>query len=168
MHVSTLSKCVPSVNFSKNAFHSKTGSCAGSEKPAICFALHSHFIDRTKKDLGHGLIPPAPYKAAPWPMLTPKHVLLVLSCADQPADAFDALAFRFHILVLGFLGQKHHWEEKRPAVDPLLLQGQAGQSLSSRQDGRKTAMGTWLAPAHLGPASCCEHIQSTLLPDKST
>lgn len=38
----------------------------------------------------------------------PKHVLLVLRCADQPTDAFDALAFRFHIFVLSFLGQKHH------------------------------------------------------------
>lgn len=38
----------------------------------------------------------------------PKHVLLVLSCADQPADALDALAFGFHFLVLCFLGQKHH------------------------------------------------------------
>lgn len=83
-------------------------------------------------------------------MLTSKHVLLVLSCADQPTDAFDALAFRFHIFVLSFLGQKHHWEEKSPADDSLLLQGQAGQSPSSRQDGRTVAMGTWLAPVHLG------------------
>lgn len=57
-------------------------------------------------------------------MLTPKHVLLVLGCADQPADAFDALAFGFHILVLCFLGQKHHWEEKSSTVDLLLLQAQ--------------------------------------------
>lgn len=38
----------------------------------------------------------------------PQHVLLVLGCADQAADALDALAFGLHILVLCFLGQKHH------------------------------------------------------------
>lgn len=41
-------------------------------------------------------------------MLTPQHVLLVLGRADQAADALDALAFGLHVLVLGFLGQKHH------------------------------------------------------------
>jgi hypothetical protein len=82
-------------------------------------------------------------------MLTPKHVLLVLSCADQPADALDALAFGFHFLVLCFLGQKHHWEEKSSTVGLLFLQAQISPSPDSRQDGR-IAKGTQLAPAHLG------------------
>lgn len=124
------------------------------EQPVPVLGLRSHpsvllCIHIIQEEPKRIWVPPAPC-GVPGPMLTPKHVLLVLSCADQPTDAFDALAFRFHIFVLSFLGQKHHWEEKSPAVDSLLLQGQAGQSPSSRQDGRTVAMGTWLAPAHLG------------------
>lgn len=90
-------------------------------------------------------------------MLTPKHVLLVLSRADQPADAFDALAFGFHILVLRFLGQKHHWEEKSSTVGLLFLQAQVSQSPNSSQDGRIVATG------HGWPLLTWAHIQHRLL-----
>lgn len=34
----------------------------------------------------------------------PQHVLLMLRCANQPADSFNALALRLNLLVFCFLG----------------------------------------------------------------
>lgn len=110
---------------------------------------------------------PRPTFQTPGPVaLTPQHVLLLPGSADEPADALDALALGLHIFVLRFLGQKHHWKEKRgPAVILLLLQGQGwgyvwgrhwGLSWPRPHSPRKPAFhgdrGVALLPAQLASA----------------
>lgn len=46
------------------------------------------------------------------PVLTPQHILLVLGCANEPADALNALALGLQVFVLCLLRQEHHWEGK--------------------------------------------------------
>lgn len=45
--------------------------------------------------------------------LTPQHGVLVLGCADQPADAVNHLALRVQLFLLGFLAKKDHWKWKQ-------------------------------------------------------
>lgn len=67
--------------------------------------------------------------------LTAQHVLLMLGCANQPADSFDALALGLDLLVFCFLGQKHHWKERQTRI----------QSISATQKSRtKTCLGAYV------------------------
>lgn len=45
--------------------------------------------------------------------LTSQHRVLVLGCADQPADTVNHLALRVQLFLLGFLAEKNHWETKQ-------------------------------------------------------
>lgn len=45
--------------------------------------------------------------------LTSQHRVLVLCCADQPADTINHLALRVQLFLLGFLAEKNHWEIKQ-------------------------------------------------------
>lgn len=43
--------------------------------------------------------------------LTSQHGVLVLGCADQPADPINHLALRVQLFLLRLLAEKNHWNE---------------------------------------------------------
>lgn len=45
--------------------------------------------------------------------LTSQHGVLVLGCADQPADTINHLALRVQLFLLGLLAEKNHWRGKQ-------------------------------------------------------
>lgn len=45
--------------------------------------------------------------------LTSQHRVLVLGCADQPADAINHLALRVQLFLLGLLAEKNHWKKEK-------------------------------------------------------
>lgn len=45
--------------------------------------------------------------------LTSQHRVLVLGCADQPADTINHLALRVQLFFLRLLAEKNHWEGRK-------------------------------------------------------
>lgn len=45
--------------------------------------------------------------------LTSQHRVLVLGCADQPADTINHLALRVQLFLLGLLAEENHWKGKQ-------------------------------------------------------
>lgn len=45
--------------------------------------------------------------------LTSQHCVLVLGCADQPANTIDHLALRVQLFLLGLLAKENHWAGRK-------------------------------------------------------